>query len=244
MTRGKRNDSGDGKPARRTDVGHGRPPREHQFKKGICPNPSGRRGKKVEPVNNPIMPSSIQEELLRLANSPMGESDDGPTSKFQYLVRSMFASSKQKPEIAKRLMQDILDAGRDEAGWRAIVLREALAHKEEWGSRFAQARLLGRPEPAVYPHPDDIIIHASGRVAFAGPITADEARKLNDLIEARDRLFEAVTFVMNEWFGDPEILHPIWLKARRQFYRVNPQIPKRLKKPFPRFEPGPEILAR
>jgi hypothetical protein len=37
-------DDTDEKP-KRNDVGYGRPPKEHQFRKGVCPNPAGRRGK-------------------------------------------------------------------------------------------------------------------------------------------------------------------------------------------------------
>ena len=117
-------------------------------------------------------------------------------------------------------------------------MREALAHKEEWGAKFAEARALGLPEPDIYPHPDDIIIHSDGTVTFDGPITADDARKLKGLIEARDNLFEVIEFLMDDWSGDPEDLRTMWARVRRQFYRVNPQIPKRLKKPFPKFAPS------
>lgn len=33
-------------------VGYGKPPREHQFKKGVCPNPAGRGKRKQETIGS------------------------------------------------------------------------------------------------------------------------------------------------------------------------------------------------
>lgn len=237
MSRGK---PGDGKgelPSNRTDVGNCQAPKEHRFKKGVCPNPNGRRGKKETPMKLPTIPSSTQRELLRFAQAYMGEIDGKPVTTLEGIMRAMRSMMREKPEYGKLLLQSIMQASKDEEEWNAQIFQNALTYKDRWGPEFALARQLGRPEPDVHPHPDDVIIKPDGSVCIIGPLTKDRAIKLNDLIRARDRLFEALQFVLNEGAASPEDLRPMWLKARRQYYRVSPQIPKRLRKPFPKFEP-------
>ncbi|KWV92010.1 hypothetical protein AUC45_12715 [Erythrobacter sp. YT30] len=169
--------------------------------------------------------------------APMGTADTAETSRFHHQLRTMHLSSKEKSEYGKLLLTLTLEASKNQAQWRALVLREALAHKEEWGAKFAMARKLGSKEPAVYPHPDDIIINHDLTVTFDGPILADEARQLDLILEQRDLAFSVVQEVNGRADLDVESRREMWGAIRRRYYRYSPRRPKRLKMPFPKFEP-------
>ncbi|MEM7781241.1 MAG: hypothetical protein AAF697_12700 [Pseudomonadota bacterium] len=185
----------------------------------------------------PSIPSSTQRELLEFARAYMGEIDGQPVTTLQGILRAMRSMMREKPEYGKLLFQTIMQASKEEEAFNTLLLNNALSYKDHWGPRFALARKMGRAEPDVYPHPDDIITKSDGSVRIDGPLTKYDAMKLNDLIEARDKLFEVVQFVLDEGSSSADRLRPLWLKARRYYYRVSPQIPKRLKRPFPKFNP-------
>lgn len=228
----------DPKPEKRSDVGHCRTPKESRWKKGFCPNPNGRRGNKAKPQPTPSMPSELEQMLLRFFMAPMGKPDPTETTRFQHQLRTMHLSSKDKTEYGKLLLGLTLEAGRNKAQWDALVLREALAHKEEWGEKFQNARLLGRPVPAVYPHPDDIIIHRDLTVTFDGPITSESARQIKGLLALRDMTFTVVRDIIESDNLDIGLRREMWNVIRRKYYRYSPRIPKRLRIPFPAFVPS------
>lgn len=222
---------------RRSDVGYCKPPTEHQWAKGHCPNPAGRGGKKVNPQPSPSIPSELERAILNFFRTPMGEADPAETTRFQYQLRKMHLSAENKTEYGKLLLTLVMGASNSEAQWKALVLREALAHKDEWGAKFAEARMLGRAEPAIYPHPDDIIVHGEGTVEFDGPITADDARQLKALLDQRDTTFSVIHEINEQVELDVDLRREMWTVIRRKYYRYSPCIPRRLKRPFPGFEP-------
>jgi len=231
--------NGTGQGGSRGKVGPGNPPEEYRWKPGQCPNPNGRGGKKKEePMNVPTGASPAQQALLEFASTRMGSIDGKEVTTHEGILRTMRVKMSEKPEFAKLLLQAINEASQAEEQWRMWLLQDVLAYKDQWGPKFALARKTGRPEPEVYPHPDDLIVKSDGTVVFDGPVTKDDARRLDELLEARDLLFEVIAQIMEEGYGTEETLYEAWRKARRQYYRVSPGIPKRLKKPFPKFEPN------
>lgn len=183
------------------------------------------------------MTSPLQKDLLDFANSIMGEIDGEKVTTFQALMRTMRSLVRDKPEYGKLLLQLFLQASIEDDNRRTVLLSEALAHKEKWGAEFDRARKFGRPEPRISPHPDDIEICADGTVKFHGPVTEDDARRVDKLIELRDVAFSTVREINDRIDIPVEERREMWTMIRRQYYRYSPRIPKRLKQPFPAFEP-------
>lgn len=220
-------------------VGPGNPPPKHRFKRGESGNPNGRPRKKGTPPKAVLVPSSFQQKFVAFARTVIGESDGVAVDNFEVIMRLMKAKARDKPEIGIKLLEFFLKAEKEILSFNQILLREALAHKAEWGKRFATAAKLKKRLPPVYPHPDDIIIRSDNSVIFVGPITEEDNRMVEALIVQRGHDFEAVR-IINSSCGDTITAvqgREIWAYLRRRYYRYSKYIPRRLKKPFPPFEP-------
>ncbi len=82
------------------EVGYGRPPMHSRFKKGVCPNPNGRRGSaKVKTA----------EIVKRVLNEPIAIQEKGRVrkiSRWQAAVRRLFSrASRGDPRAASDLLK-------------------------------------------------------------------------------------------------------------------------------------------
>ncbi len=224
-------------PDPKQKVGPGSPPMEHQWPKGFCPNPAGRPRRKVVEMNIPTSVSPLQRKVIAHANKIVGDFNGEPITRFERLLMTLEASVSESPAIAKTLLEFYGQASRDDEQTGILVLQAVLDFKDKWGPVFERARKMRRSPPPVYPHPDDLIVNSDGSVKIDGPITADEAKALDAVIQYRDLLFFFAEERM-DWVDagySVEDRRRDWLSLRRKFYRIHRRIPRRLYVPFPPF---------
>ena len=221
-------------------VGYCSPPSEHQWPRGWSGNPAGRPRRKVVEMKMPPGLTPIQRKVLNHANTVAGEVSGKPVTNFDQVLLTMKAHAPSRPEFAKMLFQMYEEASEADHEFRMTVLAEALHHKEVWGPKFELARKLGKRPPNVYPRPDDIVILADGTVKIFGPINADEARRLNQVLKLRDNAFEIAREVIAEAGKrfSIEQAKEMWLAIRAQYYTYSQLIPRRNRPTFPAFKPS------
>jgi hypothetical protein len=155
-----------------------KPPVEHQFKKGKSGNPNGRPKKKaVQPGLGALgggiadrLGAMTMEEATRLVTVREGD-QVSEIPALQALLRTMFRASAQGDTKAGRQLLDLISRTETARTGTAIeVLQFAVQYKERYTPIFDMHERLGEDPPAIYPHPDDIIINnATGEVTIDGP---------------------------------------------------------------------------
>lgn len=188
-------------------------------------------------MNSPSLPTAFDRELIDFGAKIVFERDGEPVSAFQSILLAMRALMVKNPQLGTALLDKVLDASKRKDDFDTLVLQEAIAHKEQWTDEFALAERCGRPPPDVFPHPDDIVIGRDGRVRFIGPVTRADARQAQKLIELRENAFNIARDFINNTSLSIEVRRGAWEDIRRNYYRYSRFIPKRMKRPFPKFAP-------
>ena len=155
-----------------------KPPVEHQFKKNQSGNPKGRPKKKaVQPGLGALgggiadrLGAMTMEEATRLVTVREGD-QVSEIPALQALLRTMFRASAQGDTKAGRQLLDLISRTETARTSTAIeILEFAVQYKERYTPIFDTHERLGEDPPAIYPHPDDIIINtATGEVTIDGP---------------------------------------------------------------------------
>jgi hypothetical protein len=89
----------------------------------------------------------------------------------------MFRASAQGDTKARRQLLDLISRTETARTSTAIeILEFAAQYKETCTPIFDMHERLGKDPPAIYPHPDDIIINnATGEVTIDGPDSKEQA---------------------------------------------------------------------
>ena len=226
-------------------VGYCSPPREHQWRKGHCPNRAGRPGKKAAEMKRSIDLTDVEKAILAHANKVVSEEDGEPVTNLDVTLRTFRAAMFKKPELAAKLVQIYGDASKAEFEIRMSRAADLQAYKDYWGPRFEQARVLKRPLPKTLPDPDDIVIRSDLSFTFLGPVTEAEACEWKFFRQAREAFFMVAQEIIEATFCNHNYEKELarYLKLRRQFYRVNRHLPAAFKRKypaqFPSFKPVP-----
>ncbi|MEO7246834.1 MAG: hypothetical protein ABIW31_00125 [Novosphingobium sp.] len=225
-----------GGPPGPRSTGPGFPPVEHQFKPKTSGNPHGRPKKREMKMDTPSLVTGAQRTILDFASTVISDFDGKSTTNLQAVLRTLKAHLLHKPELVLPFVKVMMEASAQEEACNSFVVADAIRHKEEWGPKFRKARRLGLPTPDVYPDPDHIVI-AGGTVHFLGPVTREDAIRLNAFLEHREGFITLAREVMERAGRDipVEKAREIWFGLRGRYYKLNKITEKRYIKRFPSF---------
>jgi hypothetical protein len=179
-----------------------------------------------------------------------------PSLVIKAVVRSMGVSAMKGNRLAQATMAELVRGIEEEdRQLRSSHMEAACGYKYEWEQAIEHARKHGLPEPTPLPHPDDVIIDVRrAEVRYEGPITPEEKKKWDRLLEFRDEQQDEVSFFARAYrkaqkSGDNadrlSSLARSWKRSVDLYDRMNEPLPERYKKRLEdRFCPGlvePEI---
>lgn len=111
------------------------------------------------------------------------------------VFRALGVSAMKGNRLAQATMAELV-RGIEEEDRRLRVDHYATAVEYKWGweQEIEYARKHGLPEPSPLPHPGDVIIDArTAEVRYAGPMTPEEKKRWDRLLEFRDDQQEEVS---------------------------------------------------
>ncbi len=243
--------SDEGSPPRSSEVGYRKPPAEHQFRKGQSGNPRGRpkgarnRVAKGQGLDFGTQPANqmLLEEAYRTISVREGDKVvQLPVIKAVF--RSMGVSAMKGNRLAQATMADLVRGIEEEdRQLRSSLFEAACEYKIGWHQAFEHARRNGLPEPDIVPHPDDVVLDLRrAEVRYEGPMTHEEKRKWDRMLEFRDELQAEVS--MNAaayrecaaWKRPPldhmRSLAEYWERYTVMYDRINDPLPERYKRPL------------
>lgn len=189
--------SDNGGPPRSSDVGYRKPPAEHRFRKGQSGNPGGRpkgarnkvpTGQGLEFGSQPANQMLLEEAYRTISVREGDKVVELPVIKAVF--RSLGVSAMKGNRLAQATMAELVRGIEEEdRRLRSSLFEAACDYKIGWQQAFDHARKHGLPEPDVVPHPDDIVLDMRrAEVRYEGPMTPEEKRKWDRMLEFRDEL--------------------------------------------------------
>lgn len=228
------------------EVGYAKPPAANRFPKGASGNPKGRpKGAKnkvppgqgldfgTQPANRMLL-----EEAYRTISVREGEKTiELPVIKAVF--RSLGVSAMKGNRLAQSTMAELVQGIEEEdRKLRVEHYATAVEYKFGWEGAIKRARELGLPEPEPLPHPDDVIINArTAEIHYAGPMTPEEKRRWDNLLEFRDEQQEEVSRLAQDYRRAAKAKNPDaqnlrnheghWKRAVALYDRMNEPLPER-----------------
>jgi hypothetical protein len=239
------------------EVGYGKPPPEHRFRKGQSGNPKGRpkRARTNVPTGQAIdfgsQPANqmLLEEAYRSVTIREGEKViELPVIKAVF--RSLGVSALKGNRLAQTTLAELVRGIEEEdRQLRSSHFEAACEYKFGWEKAIEHARKHGLPEPTPLPHPDDVIVDVRrSEVRYEGPITPEEKRRWDRMLECRDEQQEEVAQLARGYRdakmaeAHPRLLETLashWKRAVELYDRINDPLPERYRKRLEnRFYPG------
>ena len=170
-----------------TGVGYGRPPEHSRFKKGKSGNPAGRHRAESS------KPSDLNDLLLAEARRSIKVIENGTTLEItakEALIKASFKSALRGNSYAQeRLLTRIAKADKELAAQIERENEAAEIYVAAKRAAIAEARAAGKPEPEIYPHPDDIVFEPGKPWRLDGPATKEDAVEYQQLARARDLFY-------------------------------------------------------
>lgn len=250
----------DNLPAR-YEIGYGKPPAEHRFQKGRSGNPKGRpklsRNKVpkghgldfgTQPANQMLLEEAYRTVTIREGDKVI----ELPVIKAVF--RSLGVSAMKGNRLAQATMAELVRRLEEEdRQLRSNHFETACEYKIGWEEAFELARKHGLPDPTPIPHPDDVILDFRRcEVRYEGPLTADEKKRWDRMLEFRDELQDEVSMHARGYRdakrmkAHPDLLKTLgthWERYVTMYDRINEPLPDRYRKRLEdRFYPG--ILDR
>lgn len=231
------------------DVGYGKPPAERRFKKGQSGNPGGRprgarnkvpRSRTLEVGTQPANQMLLEEAYRTIAVREGEKIVELPVIKAVF--RSMGVSAMKGNRLAQATMAELVrEIEEEDRKTRTSHFETACDYKWGWEQAIEHARQHGLPEPAPLPHPSDVIIDVrNSEVRYEGPITPEEKKHWDRLLEFRDELQVEVSLHAGGYRRAAEMKKPPldhmkflashWERYTAMYDRMNNPLPDRYRK--------------
>lgn len=214
------------------EIGYGKPPEHTRFAKGHSGNPRGRPRKtkaRVIQLSDAPFDSFLQTEAYRSVTLR----ENGQTivlPMLQAVIRAVARDAVRGKQMAQKFFLGMTAKTEDRHENDKIALYSRLRNLKRRGEQtIATYEAKGLAPPKLLPHPADIMLnHVTLNVVVDGPMTEEDVRLFDILVELRDHLL--LLYANAQYLDSPPLVAvdgkfccPFMLKG----FMINRALPKR-----------------